>query len=67
MTTLNMNNTNAMTGMGYVFGIDYDRGFYSHEVVGHLDAPNYTLVGSTIKNKFDGEDYAIANITWRAA
>ncbi len=43
----------AITGAYPVLGLDYDRGFFSAETIGSIDAPEATLTGSTIKNDFD--------------
>lgn len=67
----NLDNINAMTGMAYQFDIDIDRGFYSNQVIGSIDAPGYVPAGSTIENVItnsrcgmDGR-YIIANIESR--
>jgi hypothetical protein len=64
------NNVNVMTGNQYVFGLK--DGFYSSETIGNVDAPLYTLVGSTIDNNLDfGPDddltgrHIIPNIAFR--
>lgn len=50
---IQFNNPNAMTGKSYVFGLDMDRKFYSSDVIGAIDAPEYIVSGSFTENIID--------------
>lgn len=38
---------NALTGKNYHFGLDLNRDFYSHQIIGSIDAPFFTPIGCT--------------------
>jgi hypothetical protein len=48
MKSIFPNNSNAMTGRGYVHGLA--DGFFSSETIGNIDAPTHTVTGSTFAN-----------------
>ena len=60
-----LDNPNAMTGRGFMFHIDYDRGFYSTETIGSIDAPAFVVAGSAVENCQGNDRYVISNITMR--